>query len=211
MPMQKIPNKNIRWLIGIDEVGRGPIAGPVTVGAFAVHVDVAKGLKKRVPGLTDSKKLSAKKREEIYTRLMHMMKNEVHNYAHAVVSVSAQQIDKKGISWSIKNALEKCLKKLEGYGCVGENSYVLLDGGLKAPAEYLFQKTIIKGDLSEPVISAASIVAKVTRDSMMVKLSQKKKYSGYGFEKHKGYGTRAHYSAIKKYGLSDLHRKTWIK
>jgi ribonuclease HII len=85
----------------------------------------------------------------------------------------------------------------------------LLDGGLKAPAEYLFQETIIKGDEKEPIIAMASIAAKVSRDWFMESLADK--YQGYGFDKHKGYGTRAHYQAIMELGLSEIHRKSFLR
>ena len=119
---------------------------------------------------------------------------------------SAKRIDNIGISQAIKNCLKKSLASLK----VKPNEcLVLLDGGLKAPAEYIKQKTIIKGDEKERAIAFASIVAKVSRDTLMCKLA--KKYSKYSFDIHKGYGTKKHCEFIKKYGLSDEHRRCFCK
>ncbi len=123
--MQKPPkDKSIQWVIGIDEVGRGPIAGPVLVCGFAVRVDAVRGLKGCVQYLTDSKKLSAKKREHAYDQIIELIKNK--NYYYSSASVSAKQIDTRGISWAIRSALATVLKKLEKSPaqCTGENAYV---------------------------------------------------------------------------------------
>jgi ribonuclease HII len=110
-------------------------------------------------------------------------------------------IDKKGISFAIKSCIEKAFKELK---LKPQETKVFLDGGLKAPRDFVFQETIIKGDDKILAISLASITAKVSRDNFMEKLS--KKYPSYGFEVHKGYGTEKHRKAIKKYGLSGYHR-----
>jgi ribonuclease HII len=181
-----------RFTIGIDEVGRGPIAGPVTVCACMISSDIAKKYK----GIKDSKKLSEKKREEIFS----IIKNEVQ---YQVTSISAKEIDKKGISFCIKKALATSISIFP------TDTLVLLDGGLKAPLEFKHQKTIIKGDEKEVCIAFASIIAKVTRDRYMQKMA--KKHPQYGFEGHKGYGTKAHYLAIEKSGKSSLHRLSFLQ
>jgi len=123
--------------------------------------------------------------------------------------VGAAAIDKKGIAPAIRKALDASLEKLEKRGLKAKDCDVLLDGALRAPSKYKKQKTIIKGDLKEKVISAASVFAKVSRDRKMVLLG--KKLPEYKFEKHKGYGTKAHIKAIKKHGLTKHHRKTFLR
>lgn len=182
----------MKYTIGIDEVGRGPIAGPVTVCACMISTDIAKKYK----GIKDSKKLSEKRREEIYKEIQNLVQ-------YKVTSISAKEIDERGISFCIKKALTKSISIFPS------DTQVLLDGGLKAPPEYKDQKTIIKGDEKEVCIALASIIAKVTRDRYMCKIAQK--YPEYGFEAHKGYGTRVHYLAIEKSGVSPLHRLTFLQ
>ncbi len=191
----------MKYLIGIDEVGRGPIAGPVAVGAF---VFLVKDVKKHFRGVKESKQLSEEKREKWYSIIEE--KSDQKLVAFSVCFQSEKVIDKKGISFAIKKCMEKCLAELK---VNPRECQVLLDGGLRAPREYIHQKTIIKGDVKEAVIALASICAKVERDRYMKK--QGKKYPGYGFEVHKGYGTRAHYGAIKKGGLMALHRRSFCK
>ncbi|MFZ2831786.1 MAG: ribonuclease HII, partial [Minisyncoccia bacterium] len=192
--------KKFMYIIGIDEVGRGPLAGPVAVGAVCIRGEHQIKLKKLFPTIKDSKKLSPKKREEWLIKI-----NEVRSEGwleYTVAFVSPGVIDKNGLSYAIRTALEKALNSIEHNP---KEVKVLLDGGLHAPAEYLNQETIIKGDEKKLAIALASIVAKVARDKKMIALA--KKLSQYGFEKHKGYGTRAHYTAIKKHGISIHHRK----
>jgi ribonuclease HII len=196
-------SKNIRYIIGIDEAGRGPLAGPVAVGAFCVSADFF-AFKKFSAGVKDSKQLTEKKREEWFAKMLRQKK--LGNFSFAVSFGSAEMIDKRGITFAVSRALVSSLEKL---ACPPEQTFVLLDGGLRAPEEYVFQETIIKGDEKEPVISLASIAAKVLRDRKMRALA--KRYPQYGFEKHKGYGTAAHYEAIVKYGVSDVHRKSFLR
>ena len=132
---------------------------------------------------------------------------EKGNITYKVCFESNKVIDKQGLTFAIKKALAKAINSLKSVNY--KNCSVLLDGGLKAPAEYKNQKTIIKGDEKKLCIALASIVAKETRDKLMIKLA--KRYPGYGLEKHKGYGTRAHYKMIKKHGLSALHRRSFLK
>lgn len=190
--------------IGIDEVGRGPIAGPVAVGAFLVLEDSLKeDIEKFGVPLRDSKQLSSVQREAWYKEIERWQEEGKCDFS--VVMVPASEIDSHGISKAIKRALAETLEMIE---C--DNSHlILLDGALHAPNRFVQQITIIKGDEKEPVISLASIVAKVTRDRHMVKLHER--YPEYGFDQHKGYGTEEHYLAIKKHGLTPLHRKSFLK
>lgn len=188
--------------IGIDEVGRGPLAGPVAVCAFAWLS--GERFPKELEGIKDSKKLSEKKREEWFAKISQFKKEEKCDFK--VEFKSAKYIDANGISKAIRECLRLCLKKLE---INPKDAHVLLDGGLKAPQEFSYQETIIKGDTKECVISAASVVAKVTRDKLMVQLS--KKYPHYRFDIHKGYGTLFHRTSIRKNGISKEHRRTFIK
>ncbi len=191
------------YIVGIDEVGRGPIAGPVAVCSFKCKPDFFDSISLNTP-LRDSKKLSKNQREEWFVYLQQ--EKEKGNCDFAVSMVSAEWIDKVGIVRVITKALNASLVKI-----VDERDEVsvYLDGGLKAPEQFKHQQTIIKGDVLHPVISCASIVAKVTRDKLMYDYA--KEYSEYGFENHVGYGTKAHYEAIKKHGVTVLHRKTFLK
>lgn len=199
-----------RLIIGIDEAGRGPLAGPVTVGCFGAEEKLGKWILKNIfdNKLRDSKKLSARKREEIYKKLLKLKKSGKVYFA--VSHISNKVIDKIGISKAVQKGVNRSLKKLEhknlnhkGRPCC------LLDGLLKAPKEFKNQKTIIKGDEKDVFIACASIVAKVSRDRLMCRFA--KKYPVYHFEIHKGYGTALHLSLIKKHGLSALHRVSFCK
>lgn len=200
--MQK---KQSKYIIGIDEAGRGPLAGPVSVSVFALE---KRFTKKVLKDANDSKKLTVKKREEIFLDMYEFAKEQKCFFE--VSLVSEKVIDKKGISFAIKYGLSKSLKKiLQKIERDCKDVEVFLDGSLYAPKEFTKQKTIIKGDSLIPVIGMASVMAKVTRDRYMIKIS--KKYPQYDFHIHKGYGTKKHIEAIKKHGISDIHRKTWIK
>ena len=191
----------MKYTIGIDEVGRGPIAGAVAVGAF---VFLKPECKKLFRGVKESKQLSEAQREKWFTVITKAQKEGYVNFC--VTFQSEKGIDTKGLSYAIKYCLKKSLLALD---IEPENAQVLLDGGLKAPAEFTHQKTIIKGDEKEMVIALASICAKVLRDRKMNILGQK--YPEYGFEVHKGYGTKKHYHAIKKYGVLPIHRQSFLK
>lgn len=202
--------KAIKYYIGIDEVGRGPLAGPVTIGAFMVSEKKLKEFKKKMKLRNrkgrDSKKLSEKEREDWYKFFYKERQN--NNVDFVTVSLSAKKIDEKGISWCIKKAITTSLSKLKNKsGFKDEEVKVSLDGSLYAPDIYKNQETIIKGDEKNDLIAAASIVAKVTRDRFMVRLS--KKLPEYRFEENKGYGTLTHRKAIKKHGKSAFHRESF--
>lgn len=194
-------HQKTKYLIGIDEAGRGPLAGPVSVGAVMISKDFNKKLWK---GVRDSKKLSHKAREEWFIKLQEWQKLGIIKFHVALVSEKI--IDTKGISYAIKKGIAECLKKVKA-DC--DTCTVLLDGSLKAPAEFLNQETIIKGDDKEPIISLASIAAKVTRDRYIIKIA--KKYPLYKLEIHKGYGTHFHREMIKKYGSAVIHRKSFLR
>lgn len=187
-------------VIGIDEAGRGPLAGPVSVGVVMASegFDIAK----EFPGVNDSKKLSEKKREEIYEKLVaRAALGDIH---FTVEFESADTIDSEGIVPAVNRALVRGLNKLVPDPLLVR---IQLDGSLHAPKEYE-QETIIHGDSLIPIISLASIAAKVERDHLMVALA--KEHPGYGLETHKGYGTKAHYEALEKHGLSAIHRRSFI-
>jgi len=192
---------SIKNIIGIDEVGRGPLAGPVTLCACVVPHDFDFSL---FDGIKDSKKLSEKKRMEWHAKISEMKAKEILDFAHA--SIPASEIDRLGISHAIDEAIRLCLEEL---GVEPGLVEVRLDGALKAPKQFTNQRTIIKGDEKEPVISAASIVAKVIRDRYMTEIAIT--YPNYGFDSHKGYGTAFHIRAIKQDGVSPIHRMSFLK
>lgn len=190
-----------RYFIGIDEVGRGPIAGPVAVGVFCCEPEtLAKILKTAPCKITDSKKMTSKNREAVVEFL-----KTTPDIFYAVGYSSSNHIDRHGITKSIQVAMQKALAKIP----VDYTDTYLLDGGLQLSLGYKNQTTIIKGDLNELIIGLASIIAKVSRDAQMTTLA--KKYPQYGFEKHKGYGTKDHYLAIRKHGPTPFHRRTFLK
>lgn len=200
----------MRYTLGVDEAGRGPLAGPVSVGVVAVPegFDVAR----EFPGVADSKKLSEKKREEIFAMLETRVASGDARFR--VEFESAETIDKEGIAVVIRRAVARGVNTLAeecghpvSTGLLTPGVHILLDGALRAPVEYA-QETIINGDELVPIISLASIAAKVVRDRLMVELSVQ--YPLYGFEKHKGYGTKAHYEALLKYGPCALHRRSFL-
>jgi ribonuclease HII len=195
-------SKKVEWVIGIDEVGRGPIAGPVTLCAFAVRTQFLKDL--NAMGFRDSKKLSPQKREQFAQILNNCAQLQMCTWA--IESTSAELIDSKGLTLAIKSALERCLKKIDIHP---EFADVYLDGGLHAPKEYFRQHTVIHGDDLFPVISSASILAKVYRDKLMEKYDVD--YPEYGFFDNKGYGTPEHMKRVRKHGMSPLHRRSFLK
>lgn len=234
---EKSTVKHGKWLVGIDEVGRGPLAGPVTVGAVVILIDgsIARtyenlrkkmmeisgklngGIAKEYPIGVDSKKMKESDREFWYGVIQRLVDD-----GRLIVftsSASAKEIDKKGIAVCIKELVNENLKKISKKSKHDpdvtfkkfEQMDVLFDGGLKTELPVGSQKTIIKGDEKELLISLASVYAKVTRDTHMKKLSKNSKYEGYEFNIHKGYGTLKHRLAMQKFGLSDEHRKSFCK
>jgi len=199
--------KKPKYIIGVDEAGRGPLAGPVAVGVVLVP---AKFNWKSLPGVGDSKALSEKKREVVYETAEALA--SAVGVVPVVVFKTAKEIDKRGIAVVIREAVvEGIYEVVSRAGVKPAECLVLLDGGLKAPAEFVHQETIIKGDAKEPVIGLASIFAKVSRDSYMTKLSKKAKYKPYDFATHKGYGTKGHRMAAIEHGLSPEHRVSFCR
>jgi len=176
-------NENQKPLCGIDEAGRGPLAGSLVMAGVI--------LKKPVAGLMDSKKLTQKKREMLFPLI-------VDNADYYIVSFSAQQIDEMGIS--------KCLQEgLRSIQAQFPEAVYLFDGNSTFGIDNIM--TMVKADEKVSEVSAASILAKVTRDREMIEAARK--YPKYGFEKHKGYGTKAHIEVLAKYGRCEVHRKTF--
>ena len=216
------------YIIGIDEAGRGPLAGPVAVGVVCVPESFEWRV---IPGVGDSKQISPKKREVIFRRTTQLQKEGKLTFA--VGMVSAKIIDKIGIVLAIQKAMSKALQKVTHphptlprvtlgkktptrrltfrFNLKEENVLVKLDGGLKAPEEFINQQTIIRGDAKEKVIGLASIMAKVTRDKYMMRKSALPIFAPYTFALHKGYGTQKHRDAIKLFVLSIEHRSTFCK
>lgn len=197
-------NSQFKYLIGIDEAGRGPLAGPVAVGAVLVAVsDKEAGIKLadlKIKSL-DSKKLSPQKRGEIF----EIIKSKNNQYQWAVSLVNEKVIDDHGIVFAIRLGVQKVLAKLKADPA---ECLILLDGALKAPKEFLNQQTIIRGDATEQLIGLASICAKVTRDDFMLKAHAD--FPMYGFNQHKGYGTAFHYDCLKTHGPCPLHRRSFL-
>lgn len=187
-----------RKTVGIDEAGRGPLAGPLSVGLVLIK----QHKKLDFSGLRDSKKLTERNREKWFLRIKDWEKNGAIIIAH--VFVSTKVIDKKGLSYASRYAVQKLLKKVS---VNSKDVHVLLDAGLSAPKEFT-QESLVKGDEKIPAISLASIVAKVKRDQFMVRIS--KKYPMYKFDIHKGYGTKEHIAIIKKRGITNLHRMRFL-
>lgn len=190
-----------QWIVGIDEVGRGPLAGPVTVCALALKPGT------KCKNLRDSKRLSAKQREA-WLRWIKEKK-----MPHALASVSPKVVDRIHIGRAANLAATRAFLKLaKRCGIPAGKTKVFLDGGLYLNALKIRgykPQTVIKGDEKIPAISLASIVAKVARDGNMKRLSRK--YPDYRFDVHKGYGTPSHIAALAKYGPCDMHRLTFVQ
>jgi ribonuclease HII len=184
-------DKGIKLVAGIDEAGRGPLAGPVV----AASVILPKGV--FIDGLNDSKKLSPKKRDELF----EVIKGKALSYSVGIVD--EKYIDETNILVATKKAMLIAVQALE------IKPELLLIDAVKLDSVDINQISIIKGDALSISIAAASIIAKVTRDRLIVEMDEK--YPLYGFVKHKGYGTKDHISAIKKYGICPIHRVSFTK
>lgn len=198
----KNSGKKLVYTIGIDEVGRGPLAGPVAT--CAARTSLSKNeVSKLLKGIRDSKKATKKEREEWYRKAIIWKKQKKIDWK--VAFCSSQHIDTYGIVPSIQKCITKSVQGVEGK-C---NDIYVLDGGLKLPKEYKHQITIIKGDDEEPLIALAATIAKVVRDKRMTLLA--KKFKGYDFENNKGYGSKKHREAIERQGITSIHRKSFLK
>ena len=186
---RKLWDDGIFFIAGIDEAGRGPLAGPVVAAAVIIPKEI------KFPLVNDSKKLTDKRRRELRSEIMSIEKVIV-----SIAEVSVSEIEKNNILRATHSAMKKTVQKL---GCA---DFALIDG-LPVPNFPIPSQAIVKGDSKSASIAAASILAKVHRDELMEKYAVK--YPQYGFEKHKGYGTAAHIEALKKYGPCPIHRKTF--
>lgn len=189
----------VHYLVGIDEAGRGPLAGPVAVGAVLF---LEKPSRAWFPGAKDSKQLSEKKREEVRARVERYAEQGMLRYA--VSFSSSTTIDREGIVPAIQGALRAVLTELQ----VPSSATLLLDGALRAPKAFLNQRTIIRGDETELPITLAGIMAKTERDRKMYFIDHV--YPEYGFGMHKGYGTKHHYEALVQYGPCPEHRRSFL-
>lgn len=235
---KKLWKQGFNFVAGLDEAGRGPLAGPVVAGAVAI-INPNDQIPKRfghplrreaswklglgIFEVKDSKKMSGKQREEVYKKLI-----ECENIAWGIGIVSEKVIDKINILEATKLAMQKAVKNLEkksvnlAYININDRSkscgldFVLIDGNFKLDFnEAAFakgygvpkQKSIVKGDQKVFSVASASIIAKVTRDRLMRKYH--KKYPQYGFDKHKGYGTKAHFANLEKFGPCKIHRRSF--
>lgn len=183
--------KGYEYIAGVDEVGRGPLAGPVCAAA----VILPKGMV--IDGVNDSKKLSEKKREKLYEEIT---KNAV---AYSVAFVEPSVIDEINIRMATHKAMQKAVSDLKVRA-----DFLLVDGNDRIAFDGIESEYVVKGDARFECIAAASIVAKVTRDRYMVEMDSV--YPHYGFAKNKGYGTKEHMLGIREYGITDIHRKTFI-
>ena len=173
----------MKILCGIDEAGRGPIAGDLVMAGCILHT--------KILGLNDSKKLTEKKREKLFEQI-------IQNSTYHIVKFSPKQIDEDGISICISNGLKKIMQNIKA-------EEYLFDGNSTFGVKGL--QTMVKADGKVPEVSAASILAKVTHDREIIE--QGKKFPNYAFEKHKGYGTKLHVEMIKQHGYCDLHRRSY--
>lgn len=185
----KLYDKGYNFVCGVDEAGRGPLCGPVIAAAVILPKN------EYIEGVNDSKKLSEKKREKLYDDII----SKAIAYGVGISDVSV--IEEVNILNATKIAMKKAIENLKT-----KPDYVLIDGNQMIDIDVDGQ-TVVSGDAKSESIAAASIIAKVTRDRMLIEYD--KKYPEYGFAKHKGYGTKAHIEAIKEYGITDIHRPSF--
>ena len=184
-------DKGIRIICGVDEAGRGPLAGPVCAAAVILPANA------EIPGLNDSKKLSDKKRRELYPIIQEMA------IAYGIAFADHKEIDEINILQATYLAMERAINQLSV-----KPELALIDGN-RAKDFGIHVETVVHGDSLSASIAAASVLAKVTRDDYMLQMAEE--YPGYDFEIHKGYGTKAHYAALTKLGASPIHRMTFLK
>ncbi len=183
-------NKGYKLIAGVDEAGRGPLAGPVCAAAVILPEDLV------IEGINDSKKLTEKKREQLFDVIINSA------IAYSIAFASPDVIDEINIRQATSLAMHNAVKNLDTSA-----DFVIVDGNDKIPFDIPYEY-IIKGDAKSQTIAAASILAKVSRDRLMVEFDNE--YPEYGFAKHKGYGTKVHCEAIQKYGVLPVHRKTFM-
>lgn len=188
---QQYFDTGIKLICGVDEAGRGPLAGPVCAAAVILPPNV------QIPGLNDSKKLSDKKRRELYP----IIKEQA--IAYGIAFADHKEIDKINILQATYLAMERAIGQLSV-----KPELALIDGN-RAKDFGIPVETVIHGDSLSASIAAASVLAKVTRDDYMLKMAEE--YPGYDFEIHKGYGTKAHYAALRDLGPCPIHRMSFLK
>ena len=192
-------NKSKNYLLGTDEAGRGPLAGPV-VAAAVCFPEITKEIIKKLELINDSKQLSEKQREYLFDLIKD-------NSVYSVTPVSAEEIEKENIlRCSLKAMKISCENVIQ---TIGNDIEVFVDGNRKIPQVNFYQKTIVKGDGKSASVAAASILAKVYRDNLMREYALK--YPEYDFGHNKGYGTQKHIDAILKYGTTPIHRQSFLK
>ena len=188
---RKVFSRGYQLVCGVDEAGRGPLAGPVCAAAVILPAEL------EIPGLDDSKKLSDKRRRELFPIIQEQA------VAYGIGFASHEEIDEINILQATYLAMERAIAQLQV-----KPEFALIDGN-RAKDFGLPVKTVVKGDSLSASIAAASVLAKVSRDVLMEEAAQA--YPGYGFEIHKGYGTKAHYEALVKLGASPIHRMSFLK
>ncbi|MBQ9354720.1 MAG: ribonuclease HII [Clostridia bacterium] len=185
-------DRGFKYVCGVDEAGRGPLAGPVCAAAVILPYSC------EIEGLNDSKKLSEKKRDMLFDIIIEKA------ISYSICYGTLEEIEKYNILNATFLAMNRSIESLDV-----KPDYCLIDGN-RTPKEIKFPcETVVKGDSKSYSVAAASILAKVSRDRLM--LEYDKKYPQYGFKKHKGYGTKEHYEAIKKFGVCDIHRLSFLK
>ena len=188
---QSLVDKGYTYVCGVDEAGRGPLCGPVVAAACILPLGIY------IEGLNDSKKLSPKKRKEVYNKIIE---NAV---AYCIAEASVEEINELNILEADMLAMRRAVEGLQI-----KADFALIDGNISRDFP-IPTMTVIKGDATSPSIAAASILAKVTRDEMCEQMD--KDYPQYGIAKHKGYGTKQHMDALRQYGPSPIHRKKFIR
>lgn len=183
-------------VIGVDEAGRGPLAGPVVAAACILPADA------ELPGVNDSKKLSEKKREAAFERVRQVA------LGFGVGVVDAARIDQINILQATFEAMRLAVAEAQAMAAAGDSACLLVDGNQKLPGWAADQRAVVGGDRKSLSIAAASILAKVTRDRMMIEYDRL--YPQYGFARHKGYSAKEHFAAIDAHGPSPIHRITFI-
>jgi ribonuclease HII len=192
---QKLWSQGFIHVAGVDEAGKGPLAGPVTAGAVVIHK-----IEQVVDGVRDSKLMSGKQRECVFNKICE------HSSAFGIGIVEASEIDSIGIDFAVKKAMLLALDEIE-QKLGSKLEYVIVDGSKTKELNIYRAQKILKGGLYHYSISAGSILAKVTRDRLMQKYDET--FPEYGFKKHVGYGTKFHMNAIKKFGPCPIHRKSF--
>ena len=188
---KRLHEEGYRLICGVDEAGRGPLAGPVYAAAVILPENV------RIDGLNDSKKLSEKKREELFGIIQDVAVD------FGIASASQEEIDEKNILNAVYLAMNRAVRKMNT-----APDLLLIDGnrdkGIEGPS-----RCVVKGDATCACIAAASVLAKVSRDRFMYEMAER--YPQYGFDQHKGYGTAMHYERLREFGPCELHRKSFLK